>query len=120
MVGFDELTHFSITQFLYLIGRMRSESDTESFCLSTCNPDADSWVLKWVLPYLDDKGFPTDEMCGKQLYFLIDSNEPVFSDDPEELKEKYPDLCTQYNPNTGETVIIEPKTFIFIGGTINQ
>lgn len=118
MVGFDELTHFSITQFLYLIGRLRSESETESFCLSTCNPDADSWVLQWVIPYLDDKGFPTDEMCGKQLYFLINNNEPVFSDSAEELEEKYPDLCEQYNPNTDEMVKIKPKTFMFIGGTI--
>lgn len=118
MVGFDELTHFSITQFLYLIGRLRSESKTASFCLATCNPDADSWVLKFVLPYLDERGFPTDEMCGKQLYFLINNDEPVFSDNAEELKELYPDLCQQYNDRTGEMIEIEPKTFIFIGGTI--
>lgn len=118
MVGFDELTHFSITQFLYLIGRLRSESETSSFCLATCNPDADSWVLKFVLPYLDEKGFPTDEMCGKQLYFIINNDEPVFSDSEQELRELYPDLCSQYNQNTGETIDVPPKTFVFIGGTI--
>lgn len=34
-VLFDELTHFSQTQFLYLIGRMRSGADGDSFCMAT-------------------------------------------------------------------------------------
>lgn len=117
-VGFDELTQFTITQFLYLVGRMRSESEVASFCLCTCNPDADSWVLKWVLPYLDEAGYPTEEMCGKQLYFIIDKDEPVFASDPQELKDKYPHLTQQLNQNTGEMITVEPKSFVFIGGTI--
>lgn len=117
MIGFDELTHFEIEQFLYLNGRLRSESAV-SFMLCTCNPDAGSWVLKWVLPYIDEAGYPKEDMCGKILYFIIDKDEPVFGETPEELKEKYPELCTQYNPNTGEIVEIEPQTFSFIGGTI--
>ena len=88
--------------------------------LCTCNPDADSWVLKWVLPYLDEAGYPREDMCGKQLYFLIVQDEPVFAETAEELKEKYPENCFMQNPNTGETVVIEPQTFVFIGGTINQ
>ena len=117
-VGFDELTQFTITQFLYLVGRMRSESDVASFCLCTCNPDADSWVLQWVLPYLDEAGYPTEEMCGKQLYFIIDKDAPVFAEDPQDLKDQYPHLTEQLDPNTGEIVKIEPKSFVFIGGTI--
>lgn len=117
MVGFDELTHFTQYEMLYLLGRMRSESDT-SFMLCTCNPDADSWVLNWVLPYLDEAGFPREDMCGKQLYFLIVKDEPVFAETPEELKEKYPENCFMENPNTGEIVTIEPQSFVFIGGTI--
>lgn len=117
MVGFDELTHFTQYEMLYLLGRLRSESAT-SFMLCTCNPDADSWVINWVLPYLDEAGFPRDDMCGKQLYFLIVNDEPVFAEDPEELKEKYPENCFMENPNTGEIVTIEPQSFVFIGGTI--
>lgn len=43
-VFFDELTHFTQTQFLYLLGRLRSASETDSFCMATTNPDPDSWV----------------------------------------------------------------------------
>lgn len=117
MIGFDELTHFTQYEFLYLLGRLRSESET-SFMLCTCNPDADSWVLNWVLPYLDEAGFPREDMCGKQLYFIIVQDEPVFAETAEELKEKYPDNCQIVNPNTGEMVDIEPQSFVFIGGTI--
>lgn len=117
-VGFDELTHFTVTQFLYLIGRMRSASEVESFCLCTCNPDADSWVLKWVIPYLDEGGYSREDLCGKMLYFVIENDEPQFAETAQELKDKFPHLCTQENPNTGEIVELEPKTFVYIGGTI--
>lgn len=117
MVGFDELTHFTQYEMLYLLGRMRSESEV-SFMLCTCNPDADSWVLNWVLSYLDEGGFPREDMCGKMRYFLIVNDEPVFADTPEELKEQYPENCFMENPNTGEIVTIEPQSFVFIGGTI--
>lgn len=76
-------------------------------------------MLKFVLPYLDEKGFPTEEMCGKRLFFIINNDEPVFADTEKELRELYPDLCQQLNVNTGEIIDVPPKTFVFIGGTIN-
>lgn len=117
MVGFDELTHFTQYEMLYLLGRLRSESST-SFMLATCNPDGDSWVLKWVLPWLDEAGFPNPDMNGKELYFIIDKDEPVFSPDPEELKRNYPEVCFQENPNTGEIVVIEPQSIVVLLGNI--
>lgn len=117
-IGFDELTHFSSTQFLYLLGRMRSESETDSFVLGTTNPDPDSWVLNWVEWYLDDKGFPDKSKCGTIRYFLVVDDQPVFRDNEEELAEEYPDLCYVENDVTGETVYVPPMTFCFIGGTI--
>ena len=53
-IGFDELTHFTLQQFLYLIGRMRSSAEGDSFCLATTNPDYNSWVYAWVSRYLQD------------------------------------------------------------------
>lgn len=117
-VGMDESTHFTQTQFLYMLGRLRSESKTDSFFLGTCNPDADSWLLKWALPYLDEKGFPIEEKAGKILYFIIHEDEPVFAETAEELKEKYPEACSDINPLTGDTVVIEPQTYTMISGTI--
>lgn len=117
-IGFDELTHFEQEQFVYLIGRLRSAADGDSFCMASTNPDPDSWVLDWVEWYLDDEGFPDPEKCGAIRHFLVVEDAPVFADTPEELAEEYPELCYQENTDTGEVIYIPPMTFSFIGGTI--
>lgn len=118
MVAFDELTHFTQTQFLYLLGRLRSASETDSFCMASTNPDPDSWVLSWVEWYLDEEGYPREDRCGQIRYFVIVEDKPVFADTAEELALEYPDLCYVDNDNTGERVYVPPMTFCFINGNI--
>lgn len=118
MVAFDELTHFSQTQFLYLLGRLRSESKADSFMVATCNPDNSSWVLNWVQWYLSEDGTPDESKCGKIRYVLIVNNEPVFADTAEELERDYPEACEQHDPITGEVQKTPPLSFSFVGGTI--
>lgn len=101
-----------------MLGRLRSSSETDSFFLGTCNPDADSWLLKWVLPYLREDGMPDEEKVGKILHFIIDNDEPVFAETAQELKDKYPEACQDINANTGEIVEIDPQTICVISGTI--
>lgn len=118
-VLFDELTHFSQTQFLYLIGRMRSESESDSFCMATCNPDPDSWVYDWVDWYLDDseEGYPDPAKTGVIRYFVTVDESPVFADTEEELAKAYPDICYQ-DDGTGNIIYVPPLSFAFVGGTI--
>jgi phage terminase large subunit-like protein len=116
-VGFDELTHFEQSQFLYLIGRMRSSAEGNSFLLATTNPDADSWVYNWVEWYLKDGVFDEDKL-GIIRYFLIVDDTPIFGDTPEELAEQYPDLCYVENPLTGKSQYVAPMSFCMIGGNI--
>lgn len=117
-IFFDELTHFEQSQFTYLIGRLRSASDTDSFVLATTNPSPTSWVISWVSWYLDEAGYPDPDKCGKIRYFLNIDDVPVFADTAEELEEEYPELCWQEDPSTGEMIHVPPMTFTFIGGTI--
>lgn len=116
-VGFDELTHFTQTQFLYLIGRLRSAAEGDSFLLATTNPDFNSWVYNWVSWYLKDGIFDEDKL-GKIRYFLVVEDAPVFADTEEELAKEYPHLCYEINKVTGEEVYVPPLSFCFIGGTI--
>lgn len=116
-VFFDELTHFSQEAFLYMIGRLRSASEADSFCMASCNPDFDSWVLNWVEWYLDESGTPDPDKCGTIRYFVTVDERPVFADTREELIEAYPDLCYQKD-NDGNEVLVPPQSFAFIGGTI--
>ena len=120
-IGFDELTHFLQSQFLYLIGRLRSEAEVDSFLLATTNPDNSSWVYNWVSWYLKDQetdGTFDDEKLGRIRYFLIVDDSPVFADTAEELAKAYPDLCYQWDDVNEEEIYIPPLTFCFIGGTI--
>lgn len=117
-VMFDELTHFEQEQFIYLLGRLRSESKDDSYCMATTNPDMDSWVLNWVDWYLDDNGYFDESKLGIKRYFLIVNDAPVFADTEEELVKEYPELCYQEDPISGENVYVAPMTYMFIGGTI--
>ena len=117
-IGFDELTTYSSTQFTYLLSRLRSAADMNSFCLGTCNPDPDSWVIDWIKWYLDELGFPREDRCGVVRYFYVIEDRPVFRNTKEELYEEYPELGKILNPVTGEILDVPPKSFCFINGTI--
>lgn len=97
---------------------MRSSAEGNSFLLATTNPDADSWVLKWVEWYLDENGIFDEKKRGIIRYFLVVDDSPVFADTPEALTEQYPDLCYIYNPHIGKTEYVPPMTFCFLGGNI--
>lgn len=117
-VMFDELTHYSETQFTYLLSRLRSDADSKSYCMASCNPDSESWVLKWIEWWLDSEGYPDPEKKGKLRYYIVVDDQPIFGDSPEDLMERYPDQCKVYNPIDDCYVQVTPKSLTFVGGTI--
>lgn len=52
-LGFDELTHFSESQFFYMISRLRSTCGIRPYCRATFNPDPDSWVKEFFAAWVD-------------------------------------------------------------------
>ena len=115
----DELTHYTETQFTYLLSRLRSKSSTRSFVMASMNPDSpDHWVVKWVKPFLNDEGFYNEDMAGKILYFVTVEGQPIFAKTKKELEEKFPHLCYLDNPLTGKKVYVPPKSFTVVGSTI--
>lgn len=105
MIGFDELTHFSETQFFYLMGRNRSASGVPGYVRATCNPDPDSFVARLVAWYLDEDGYPMAERSGKLRWFCRENDELFWADSREEL-------VARFGPDT------EPKSFTFIAADI--
>lgn len=115
-IFFDEVTHFTEEQVIYMIGRLRSEADNDSYCMATCNPDPDSWVLKYVDWYLDEDGYPVREKGGVIRYFISTEDGNIFGDTREELRTLYPDHCwIEDNEGTKHDVIM---TYTFIDGNI--
>lgn len=89
LICFDELTHFSKTQFFYMLSRNRSTCGVRPYVRATCNPDADSWVRKFIDWWIDDDGYPIDERCGVIRYFFQKDNEIIWGDTKEALMDEY-------------------------------
>lgn len=88
---FDELTHFTITQFFYLLTRNRSAScGVRPYVRATTNPDADSWVADFIAWYIDQEtGYPIPERSGVIRYFARVGDEIYWGDTRDELIEKH-------------------------------
>lgn len=88
-IGFDELTHFSEKQFFYMLSRNRSTCGVKPYVRATCNPDADSWVAKFIAWWIDpETGYPIKERSGVKRYFTRVDDTVIWGDTAEECAEK--------------------------------
>lgn len=99
-IAFDELTHFSKHQFLYMLSRNRSTCGVKPYIRATCNPDADSWVSKFIAWWIDqESGYPIKERSGVIRYMCVLNDVIYWGDTPLELEEKH-----GINPNECKSV----------------
>lgn len=105
-IGFDEVTHFSERQFIYMLSRNRSTSGVPAYVRATCNPDVDSWVRRWVDWYIGPDGFPIPERSGVLRWFVRAGDEMVWANSKEELETSYPGSL--------------PKSFTFISAKLTD
>ena len=107
MIGWDEVTHFSERQFIYMMSRNRSASGVPGYMRATCNPDCDSWVRKWIDWWIDDAGYPIEDRSGVLRYFIRKDNQMHWADTKEELLDQF-----------GHEEL--PKSFTFIPSKITD
>lgn len=106
-IGFDELTHFSERVFFYMLSRNRSTCGVTPFVRATCNPDADSWVAKFIEWWIDQEtGYPIPERSGVIRYFIRRDEAICWGNTREELWDRF-DLKTEAERG-------EPKSCTFI------
>lgn len=93
LLCFDELTHFSKTQFFYMLSRNRSMCGVRPYVRATCNPDADSWVAEFIAWWIDpDTGLPIPERAGRLRWFVRVGETLDWADDRAALAARHPDL----------------------------
>ncbi len=110
-IGFDELTHFSEEMFFYMLSRNRSMCGVKPFVRATCNPDADSWVAKFISWWIDqDSGYPIAERSGVIRWMMRRDEVIHWADTKQELIE-------QFNLTTDEE-LMEPKSVTFIMSSV--
>lgn len=88
-LGFDELTHFSKSQFFYLLSRNRSISGIKPRVRATTNPQSKGWVKDFIGWWLDEKtGFPIPERAGVLRYMVRDGDKIIWGSSKEEVISK--------------------------------
>lgn len=67
-IGFDELSHFTESQFFYLLSRNRTMCGVKPRVRATTNPDP-GWVKSFLAPWLD-KSYPWPAESAEVRYFV--------------------------------------------------
>lgn len=80
LICFDELTHFTQSQFTYMLSRNRSLCGVRPYVRATTNPDADSWVKSFIAPWVDDEHEEYPFPSGELRYFTQDSGKVIWVD----------------------------------------
>ena len=87
LLCWDELSHFTESQFFYLLSRNRSVSGIRPYVRATTNPDADSWVAKFIEWWIDpETGYAIPERSGVVRWFARLKGEIIWGDSPAEVE----------------------------------
>lgn len=117
LILFDELTHFTQTQFFYMLSRNRSMCGVKPYVRATCNPDADSWVARFIAWWIDQKtGFAIPERSGVIRWFIRINDSLIWGDSKRELIDKYG--IKGIDDEDPEQV--RPKSVTFIPGKLSD
>jgi predicted phage terminase large subunit-like protein len=104
LICFDELTHFSMRQFFYMLSRNRSGCGVRPYIRCTMNPDPDSWVREFIAWYLDQDGNPIVDRGNVIRFFARKGDKIEWRDTAEELV----------------ALGMKPKSFTFIPATVQD
>lgn len=88
----DELTHFTKKQFVYMLSRNRSMSGIKPYVRATCNPDKSSWVRELVDWWIGKDGYPIQERSGVIRWFINFENQFHWFESKALAKKQFPDL----------------------------
>jgi len=92
-IGFDELTHFTKSQFFYLLSRNRSTCGVRPYVRAVCNPDPDSRVKDFISWRIDpETGFIIPDRCWVLRYFTQDWDSFVRWASAKEVIDKCPHI----------------------------
>lgn len=116
-IGFDELIHFTETQFWYMLTRNRSACGVRPYVRATTNPEPDTWVLELVGWWIDQDelspnyGYAIPERSGVLRWFVRINDEMHWGDSAEELREQFKHLPED---------VVRPKSITFIAAKLSD
>jgi len=85
LIGFDEATHFSMDDLMWMATCNRSTCGAPVYMRWTCNPDPDHELRAWVGPWLREDGTADRSLSGQLRYFAMSQGgKRVWADTREE------------------------------------
>lgn len=115
-IGFDELTHFTRHQFLFMLSRNRSTCGVAPYMRATTNPDADSWVAEFIQWWWDpETGYPIPERSG-QIRWMVNLNDVITW---HATREEAVEFCIQQGVKP-EKAELTPKSVTFIASSLQD
>lgn len=109
-IGFDESTHFTEKQFLYMLSRNRSTEQLPTRVRLTCNPDANSWLKQYLSWWLDDLGYPDAAKAGRVRWLYRENDDNHWYGSRWEAERDHPKLAA----------VARPKSFAFIPAKLDD
>lgn len=108
--GFDEMAHFSESQFFYLLSRNRTLCGIRPYVRATCNPEP-GWVANLLEWWIDQEtGYAIPDRCGQLRFFYRQEDQLHFYDSADEAKEAHPLLAD----------ISDPKSLTFVAAKLSD
>lgn len=89
-LGFDELTHFTASQFWYMLSRNRSVCGVRPYVRGSTNPEP-GWVKEFLAQWVD-KTHPDPAASGELRWMVRHKGELVWAHDPATLRKRFPKL----------------------------
>lgn len=85
LILWDQLEHFTEEEFFYMFSRNRSTCGVQPYVRASANPDASSWLAKFIGWWIGDDGYPLPERAGKIRYFIRKDEIITWADRPAEF-----------------------------------
>jgi phage terminase large subunit-like protein len=112
LMKFDELTHFTETQFWYLTSRLRSTCGIKPYIRCTTNPEPNSWVARLIDWWIGNDGYPIELRDGVVRWFCRLGNDLLWGDSREEVM--------ALKPETTRDDEWEPTSLAFISANLDD
>jgi hypothetical protein len=113
---FDQLETFTERMFFYMLSRNRSTCGVRPYVRATCNPDARSWLAKFVGWWINqDTGYPIPERSGKIRWMVRIARDLHWFDDRESAVRYC--LNREIKAELAENM---PKSVTFIPATVDD
>jgi predicted phage terminase large subunit-like protein len=115
-IGFDELTHFTATQFWYMVSRLRGAAGVPKRVRATCNPDPNSFVRELIDWWIGEDGLAIAERSGVIRWMVRLDERLIWGATPDEVWQHDPQRIRRRGeePINEDDLRPEPMSFTFI------